>query len=83
MQTPTYDEVFDLAQQLKPDDQVQLLQALSQIIYQPVAVIESDELISSEEIAESEIALQDYFAGRDRGISSKELKQQLSGEHLG
>lgn len=82
MQTPTYSEVFDLARQLKPDEQIQLLQALSRIIYQPVAVVESDELVSPEEIAESEMALQDYFAGRDRGISSKELKQQMSGEHI-
>jgi hypothetical protein len=33
-----------------------------------------DELVSAQEIAESQAALADYFAGRDRGIYSKELK---------
>ena len=40
-------------------------------------VAEDDEVISAEEIAESEAASQDYQAGRDRGISSKELKRKL------
>ena len=40
-------------------------------------VAEDDEVIAAEEIAESEAAWQDYQAGRDRGISSKELKRKL------
>ncbi|MBW4418197.1 MAG: hypothetical protein KME13_03090 [Myxacorys californica WJT36-NPBG1] len=83
MQTPTYEEVLDLAQRLNLDEQVQLLQALSHLIYRSAAVEGSDEVISPAEIAESEAAIQDYLAGRDRGISSKALRRQLLGEHLG
>ena len=83
MQTPTYEEVLNLAQRLNPDEQVQLWQVLSRLIYPPATVEGSDEMISPTEIAESEAAFQDYLAGRDRGISSKELKQQLLGEDLG
>ena len=43
-------------------------------------VAEDDEVISAEEIAESEAAGQDYQAGRDRGRSSEELKRKLLGE---
>ncbi|MCC3409540.1 MAG: hypothetical protein JGK17_29105 [Microcoleus sp. PH2017_10_PVI_O_A] len=43
--------------------------------------VEGDgEVISAEEIAESQAALADYFAGRDRGISSKKIKLKLFGE---
>ena len=83
MQTPTYREVFDLAQRLKLEDQVQLWQALRNLIDRSAAVEGSDEVVSAAEIAESEAAMQEYLAGRDRGISSTELKRQLLGEHLG
>ena len=83
MQTPMYEEVLVLAQRLNSDEQVQLWQMLSQLIYPSVMVEDSDEVISPIEIAESETALQDYLAGRDRGISSSTLKQQRLGEHLG
>jgi hypothetical protein len=83
MQTPMYEEVLVLAQRLNSDEQVQLWQMLSQLIYPSVMVEDSDEVISPIEIAESETALQDYLAGRDRGISSNALKQQRLGEHLG
>lgn len=83
MQTLTYEEVLDLAQRLNPDEQVQLLQALSQLIYQSAAVEGTDEVISPAEIAESDTAFQDYLAGRDRGVSSRALKEQLLGENLG
>ena len=46
-------------------------------------VAEDDEVISAEEIAESEAAWQDYQAGRDRGISSQKLKLKLFGEKNG
>lgn len=82
MQMPTYEEVLDLAQRLNPDEQVQLLQALSQLIYQSAAVEESDEVILPAEIAQSEAAFRDYLTGRDSGITSKELKRQLFGENL-
>ena len=38
-----------------------------------------EEIISAREIAESEAALQDYWAGRDRGMNSAALKQKLFG----
>lgn len=83
MQMPTYEEVLDLAQRLNLDEQIQLWKMLSQLIY-PSAIVEgSDEMVSPIEIAESEAAFQDYLTGRDRGIGSKELKQQLFGENLG
>ena len=83
MQTPTYEEVLNLAQRLNPDEQVQLWEVLSQLIYSSATVEDSDEVVPSTEIAESEAAFQDYLAGRDRGVSSKALKQQLLGENLG
>jgi hypothetical protein len=83
MQSPTYEEVLDLAQKLNLDDQVQLWKVLSQLIYPSAPVEGSDEVISPDEIAESEAAFQDYLMKRDRGLSSKELKQQLLGENLG
>ncbi len=83
MQTPTYEEVLNLAQRLNLDEQVQLWKVLSQVIYPATTTEASDEVISSAEIAESEAAFQDYLDGRDRGLSSKELKQQLLGENLG
>jgi len=46
-------------------------------------VAEDDEVISAEEIAESEAAWQDYQAGRDRGKSSEGLKLKLFGEKIG
>jgi hypothetical protein len=46
-----------------------------------VEVEGTDEIISSEEIAVSDAAWQDYISGRDFGISSKELKRKLFGEH--
>jgi hypothetical protein len=47
-------------------------------------VVEGDEneVISPEEIAESEAAWQDYLSGKDQGISLEELEQELLGENL-
>jgi len=36
--------------------------------------------VTPEELAASEAAYQDYLAGRDPGLSSKELKAELFGE---
>ncbi|TAG66544.1 MAG: hypothetical protein EAZ25_11385 [Oscillatoriales cyanobacterium] len=60
----TYSKVLNQVKSLTLADQLRLL----------------DEVISAEEIAESEAAWQDYKAGRDRGISSQELKRKLFGE---
>ncbi|MFM7426239.1 MAG: hypothetical protein ACKO7W_14820 [Elainella sp.] len=76
---PTYEEVLSLVKRLSIQDQARLLQALSATVPQSVEVEGTDEIISAAEIAESEAALQDYWAGRDKGISSAALKQKLFG----
>ena len=43
----------------------------------------TDEVISAEEIAESEAALQDYRTGQDSGVTSTALKQHLFGHNVG
>ena len=77
---PTYNEVLTQVQRLALSDQLRLLEELRKIVHQGVEVEGDDEVVSAQEIAESEAALADYFAGRDRGISSKELKLKLFGE---
>ncbi|MBE9093710.1 hypothetical protein [Tychonema sp. LEGE 07203] len=78
---PTYNEVLTQVQRLALTDQLRLLEELRKIIHQGVEVEgDDDDVISAEEIAESQSALADYLAGRDRGISSKELKLKLLGE---
>ena len=78
----TYNEVLNQVQSLPPQDQIRLLDELKKIVYHPVEVEGDDEVISAQEIAESEAALQDYLAGRDSGISSKELKSKLFGDKI-
>jgi hypothetical protein len=80
---PTYEEVLSLAKRLSYEEQTRLREALSGIDYPPVEVEGADEIISGEEIAESEMALQDYLSGCDTGISSEALKQQLFGGRFG
>ena len=50
------------------------------MLNEEVEVEADSEVIPISEINESELAWQDYLAGRDRGISSKELKLKLFGE---
>jgi acetylglutamate kinase len=73
----SYNEVLTQVQRLALSDQLRLLEELRKIIHQGVEVEGDDEVVSAQEIAESQAALADYFAGRDRGISSKELKLKL------
>jgi hypothetical protein len=80
---PTYEEVLSLVERLTPADRFRLLEALTELVRIPVEVEGDDEIISPEEIAESEAAWQDYLAGRDPGVSSEELKLKLFGEKLG
>lgn len=80
---PTYEEVLSLVQRLTPADRFRLLEALTELVHSPVEVEGDDEIISPAEIAESEAAWQDYLAGGDPGVSSKELKLKLFGEKLG
>ena len=79
----SYQDVLSLAQQLSPNEQIQLIEALTPLIHQPVEVEGSDEVISVAEIAESEAALQNYWKGSDRGLSAGDLKQRLFGGNLG
>ncbi|MBD2778078.1 hypothetical protein [Iningainema tapete] len=74
---PTYEEVLSLAQRLSRDEQIRLREALTTLVQIPVEVEGTDEIIPPEEIAESEVALQDYLAGRDVGVSKEELKRKL------
>jgi hypothetical protein len=77
---PTYNEVLTQVQRLALTDQIRLLDELRNIVDRGVEVEGDDDVISAEEIAESQSALADYLAGRDRGISSQELKRKLFGE---
>jgi hypothetical protein len=79
---PTYNEVMNQVQTLTITEQLRLLGDLKNIVEQGVEVEGDDEVISAAEIVASETALQDYLAGRDRGISSKELKLKLFGEKI-
>jgi hypothetical protein len=76
---PTYEEVLSLAKRLSLGDQLRLLEALAALSLGSVVVEGTDEVISAEEILDSEAALQDYWAGRDTGITSAALKQKLFG----
>lgn len=80
---PTYEEVLNLAKRLPLSDQARLSEALSVNLPQPVEVEGTDEIISAEEISESDAALQEYWTGRDTGMTSAALKQKLFGGKLG
>ncbi len=80
---PTYEEVFKLVQCLSLTDQARLREALSLSLSHSAAVEDTEEVISAAELAESAAALQDYWAGRDPGMTSETLKQRLFGGNLG
>ncbi|NEO51862.1 MAG: hypothetical protein F6K54_01420 [Okeania sp. SIO3B5] len=67
---------------LSTADRLRLLEALQQMVNEGVEIEVDSEVIPISEINESELAWQDYLAGRDRGISSKELKLKLFGEKI-
>jgi hypothetical protein len=79
----TYSEVITQVKALSTAEQLQLLEALKALVAQSGEVEADNEVVSPEEIAESESAWQDYLAGRDRGISSQELKQKLRDNQVG
>ncbi len=79
----TYEEVLSLAKRLPLTDQARLLEALSVSLPDSVEVKGTDEMISAAEISESEAALQEYWVGRDSGMTSIALKQKLFGGKLG
>lgn len=76
----TYNKVLNQVKNLTLADKRRLSEHLKKLIQLREKVAEDDAVFSAEEIAESEAALQDYEAERDRGISSKELKLKLFGE---
>lgn len=78
----TYEEILTMVQKLNLDDRFRLLEDLRLLIYEPVMVIGTDEVIPAEVIAESDAALQDYQAGRDLGLASAALKKKLFGQNV-
>ena len=80
---PTYEEVLNLAKCLPLTEQARLLEALSVSLAHPVEVEGTNEIISAAEISESEAALQEYWIGQDKGMTSAALKQKLFGGTFG
>ncbi len=78
----TYEQVLNQVYNLSTADRLRLLEALQKMLNEGVEVEGDSEVIPISEINESELAWQDYLAGRDRGISSKELKLKLFGEKI-
>ncbi|OKH39392.1 hypothetical protein NIES2119_06535 [[Phormidium ambiguum] IAM M-71] len=79
---PTYEDILTQVKSLTLTDKFRLLEELKTIVNVSEEVEEDAEVMTTEEIAESEAAWEDYLAGRDHGISSKELKQRLLGENF-
>ncbi len=78
----TYEQVLNQVYNLSTTDRLRLLEALQKMLNEGIEVEGDSEVIPVAEINESELAWQDYLAGRDRGISSKELKLKLFGEKI-
>lgn len=78
----TYEQVLNQVYNLSTTDRLRLLEALQKMLNEGIEVEADSEVIPVAEINESELAWQDYLAGRDRGISSKELKLKLFGEKI-
>lgn len=68
----TYKEVLSEIQKLSLTEQLSLLKDLQQLV--------NDADINSELLDESASAWQDYLSGKDKGISSQELKRLLLGD---
>ncbi len=78
----TYEQILNQVYNLSATDRLRLLEALQKMLNEGIEVEGDSEVIPVAEINESELAWQDYLAGRDRGISSKELKLKLFGEKI-
>lgn len=74
----TYPEIVKEVQKMSISEQFRLLNTLKHSLAQYVEVEDSDEVISQAEIAKSEEAWQEYITGKDKGITSSELKKKLS-----
>lgn len=75
---PAYNEVLTQVKNLTITEQIRLLNDLKSMVEQGIKV-DDDEMISVEDIYESEAALQDYLAGRDSGKSLEEIELELLG----
>ncbi|MBD2578712.1 hypothetical protein [Oscillatoria sp. FACHB-1406] len=78
-----YNNVLSQVKNLTFSDKLRLLEELKTLVNISREAEEDSETLTTEELAASEAAWQDYLAGRDRGISSQELKQRLFGEKRG
>ncbi|CAD5925383.1 hypothetical protein [Planktothrix agardhii] len=75
---PAYNEVLTQVKSLTVTEQLRLLNDLKGMVEQGIKV-DDDEIISIEDINESEVALQDYLAGRDSGKSLEDIEIELFG----
>jgi hypothetical protein len=74
----TYKEVLSEIQKFSLTEQLSLLKDLEQLVNDAI----EDDDINSELLDESASAWQDYLSGKDKGISSQELKRQLLGDNF-
>lgn len=70
----TYSKVLNQVKNLTLADKRRLSEHLKKLIQLWEEVAEDDEVISAEEIADSEAAWEDYQAKRDRGYPPKNLR---------
>lgn len=78
---PAYHEVLTQVKSLTITEQLRLLNDLKGLVEQGIKV-DDDEIISIEDIQESEVALQDYLAGRDSGKFLEDIEIELFGGQL-
>ncbi|MGK7930284.1 MAG: hypothetical protein AB4041_02465 [Microcystaceae cyanobacterium] len=55
---------------------------LKKLVSQSIKVEGDDETIPIEEIIQSQTAWDDYLSGKDKGISSQDLKRKLLGDNF-
>ncbi|MGB5593695.1 MAG: hypothetical protein WBM32_18900 [Crocosphaera sp.] len=78
MTITNYNQVLNQVYSLSLSEQLKLLEELKTLVNQSIE-INDDEEISIEELEQSKIAWEDYVLGKDKGISSKDLKRKLLG----
>lgn len=78
----TYNQVLNQVQSLSLSEQLKLLNELKELVSQSIEVDGDDETIPIEEIIQSQTAWDDYLSGKDKGISSQDLKRKLLGDNF-
>lgn len=73
----TYFEILKEVAKMPITDQFQLLNTLKQSLEKYQELEETQDITTELEIAESEEAWQNYLTGKDKGISSSDLKKKL------